>query len=960
MRLSIGLKLGFWLALLGAVSTALTGYYVYDQGRALLIHSSQEKLLTATQVQAHRFADVLGTISGDVMLIESLPIVKQIVDEPAKNDVQAVRKQQLAEVFAGMLESHPLYSQIRLISADNYGKELVRVDRTRGTATIVQGDALREKGHFPYVFETLRLSRGQFYVSEINLNQEQGSHLGFGKPTLRVATPVFDSSGKTFGVIVINVALENMFEMIRSDLPNGVDALLTNDQGDYLIHPDKSRTFGFDQGHRFTIQDDLAATSPIFEGKAEHIVLEAESNVLGHASLAAFVRVPYGTLADQRFVLLGLYMPVEDVLLETQILGLNVVKITVVFAFAATVIALLLARILAKPLNLMEKTIGQFVIGQPVAALPVERDDEIGSLAKRFQSMTNKLNEQVLELWASEEKLRAMFELSPLGMARNAMDGRYMEVNNALREMVGYTLEELNGMSYWDLTPPEYAEQEALQLESLRRTGRYGPYEKEYIHRTGQRIPIRLNGVMIVGSDGEKYIWSIVEDITQRKESEELIWKQANFDPLTGLPNRRMFHDRLEQEIKKSHRGGQGMALMFLDLDHFKEINDTLGHGMGDILLKEAAMRLSRCVRESDTVARLGGDEFTVILSELEDAGSVERVAQEMLRKLSEPYSLGAELAYVSVSIGVTLYPEDASDIDTLLKNADQAMYAAKKLGRNRCSYFTPSMQEAAQARMRMATDLRGALGQNQFKLHYQPIVDLASGAIHKAEALLRWQHPSLGLVSPDKFVPLAEETGMIADIGNWVFHEAALQVRQWRSYRPDFQVSINKSPAQFLGEGVRHSPWFDYLDELDLPGQSVVVEITEGLLLDASSEITDKLLEFRDAGMQVAIDDFGTGYSSLAYLKKFDIDYLKIDRAFVRNLAPNSDDMALCEAIIVMAHKLGIQVIAEGIETTAQRDLLRAAGCDYGQGYLFSKPIAAAEFENLLIATGVVDSSAA
>ena len=441
-----------------------------------------------------------------------------------------------------------------------------------------------------------------------------------------------------------------------------------------------------------------------------------------------------------------------------------------------------------------------------------------------------------------------------------------------------------------------------------------------------------------------------MSDITARKQAEETIQHQANFDPLTQLPNRRLLRDRMDQGIKMSNRSGLPLALMSIDLDNFKDVNDTLGHDMGDILLKDAAQRLSSCVRGADTVARMGGDEFTVIMGELDDPGSIERVAQGILHKLAQPFQLGNEVAYISASIGITIYPADATGINELLKNSDQAMYAAKHQGRNRFSYFTPAMQEAAQDRMRLANDLRGALADNQLRLHYQPIMELATGVIHKAEALIRWQHPQRGLVSPDKFIRIAEDTGMITDIGNWVFHEAALSAARWRaSHLPEFQISINVSPVQFSNEGIGHQAWLAYLHKLGLPGQSIVVEITEGLLLDAGTAVTDQLLAFRDAGIQVSLNDFGTGYSSLSYLKKFDIDYLKIDQSFVRNMTHGSDDLTLCEAIIVMAHKLGLKVIAEGVETEHQRDLLTAAGCDYGQGFLFSKAVPAEEFEALL-----------
>ncbi|HLF97715.1 MAG TPA: EAL domain-containing protein [Methylococcaceae bacterium] len=440
---------------------------------------------------------------------------------------------------------------------------------------------------------------------------------------------------------------------------------------------------------------------------------------------------------------------------------------------------------------------------------------------------------------------------------------------------------------------------------------------------------------------------ALFSDITQRKAAEEQLSRQANFDPLTGLPNRHMLYDRLEQEIKKSHRTHLPLGLMLLDLDHFKEVNDTLGHSMGDALLQEVAQRLSGCVRETDTVARLGGDEFAVILGEMDNPGNIERIAQDILQKLASPYALGNEVAYVSSSIGITLYPADASDLEHLLKNADQAMYAAKHAGRNRFSYFTLSMQEAAQTRLRLTNDLRTALAEQQFRLHYQPIVELESGAVHKAEALIRWNHPARGLVSPAEFIPLAEDTGLIVDIGDWVFRTAVQQVGQWRAtHHPAFQVGINKSPVQFKTPNGACPAWGAHLQTVGLPGESLVVEITEGLLMDATVTTSDNLLDLRDAGIQVAIDDFGTGYSSLAYLKKFHIDYLKIDQSFTRNLAPDSNDLALCEAIIVMAHKLGLKAIAEGVETEDQRDLLVAIGCDYAQGYLFAKPMPPENFD--------------
>ncbi len=552
-----------------------------------------------------------------------------------------------------------------------------------------------------------------------------------------------------------------------------------------------------------------------------------------------------------------------------------------------------------------------------------------------------------------ELRFRTMFEEAPMGIALiDSVNGQFKDVNPRFAEITGRSFEDIRHGHWADITHPDDVANEQALVASLATGDAPGlKTSKRLIRPDGSVVWIDMSIARIeTEAKARPLHLCMIEDVTEKKKSEALIWQQANFDPLTQLPNRRMFHDRLDQDIMKSRRDGQRIAILFIDLDHFKEVNDTLGHHQGDILLVDAARRIRSCVRQSDTVARLGGDEFTVILSELDEVSAVDKIANKILSVLQAPYQLGQEQAFVSASIGITLYPDDARDIDDLLKHADQAMYAAKGAGRNRFSYFTPALQVAALNRMRLTNDLRSALKGDQFRVYFQPIVHLASGKIHKAEALIRWQHPQRGLVSPLEFIPLAESSGLILDIGEWVFQESARWAKRWRGeHDPRFQVSVNQSPLEFQREGKGYEGWFEHLQQIGLEGQAVVVEITEGLLLDASSGVTDKLLALRDGGIQVALDDFGTGYSSLSYLKKFDIDYLKIDRSFTRNLAPDSSDMALSEAIIVMAHKLGLRVIAEGVETTAQRDLLREAGCDYGQGYLFARPMPGEEFDAML-----------
>lgn len=599
------------------------------------------------------------------------------------------------------------------------------------------------------------------------------------------------------------------------------------------------------------------------------------------------------------------------------------------------------------------------IIDREHYALRVDKtsSDELGHLTDGFNLMLSQIEYRDARLRQSDEALSQTQEAITLHDESQC----YQYVNPAFVALFGYHIEELVGQEFSlapdnpeDVLGPSRKEIFAIARES-------GSYRGEVRLQTksGQLLPISLHVSPIKDADGKLtgYV-SVSSDISEKKQAEEWMWRQANFDSVTALPNRHMFHSRLEHEVLNSERTGLSFALMFLDLDNFKEVNDSLGHDVGDLLLKEVAKRLEACVRTSDTVgrdgsvARLGGDEFTVILNNIQDAKYVDVAAQRILAKLAEPYQFGSDRVNISVSIGITICPEDASDAETLIKHADQTMYHAKAKGRNTYSYFTRAMQVAAEQRRQLTHDLRIAIEEEQFFVVYQPIVDLATNNMHKAEALLRWDHPERGIVSPVDFIPVAEDTGLIVDIGNWVFFNVADQIAKWRtSIDAHFQVSINKSPVQFSSKEKNHIAWFEYMKKLDIPGSSLVVEITEGLMLDANSDVSDTLLAFRDEGIQVAVDDFGTGYSSLSYLKKLDVDYIKIDQSFVQNLSIYSEDLVLCEAIIVMAHKLGLKVIAEGVETIEQRDLLFAVGCDYGQGYLFSKPISALDLERLCMA---------
>lgn len=675
----------------------------------------------------------------------------------------------------------------------------------------------------------------------------------------------------------------------------------------------------------------------------------------------------------------------------------------------------------------------------------------------------------------SENKLRGLFELSPLGIALTDMEGRHVEFNEAFRNICGYPSDELKGLDYWTLTPRKYEADEARQLESLDRTGRYGPYEKEYLRKDGRLVPLRLNGMLIAREDGQKYIWSIVEDIsdrkriemdlrvaacafeaqegimvtdahgvilkvnqtfikdtgytveevvgqtprlfksnhhdaafytamwesllrdgywqgeiwdrrkngeihpkwmtitavkgeagttthyvsthndiTERKLAEDEIKLLAFYDPLTGLPNRRLLLDRLHQALAASARSHKQGALFFIDLDNFKTLNDTLGHDKGDLLLQQVAQRLSACVREGDTVARLGGDEFVVMLENLsadinEAAAQLEAVGEKILADLNWTYLLNGHEYHGTSSIGVTLFGKQEKTVEALLKQADLAMYQAKAGGRNALRFFDPQMQTMVTARAALETDLRNAVREGQFLLYYQAQVD-TDGHLMGAEALVRWHHPQRGVVLPDDFIPLAEETGLILPLGLWVLETACAQLAAWSAQKAAayLTLAVNISVQQI------HQPDFveQVLAVLDYTGadpSKLQLELTESLFMEDVEDTIAKMTALKARGVGFALDDFGTGYSSLTYLKRLPLEKLKIDRSFVMDVLIDPNDAAIAKTIVALGQSLGLSVIAEGVETEAHRDFLARNGCHAYQGYLFSRPLPLAEFEQYL-----------
>ncbi|HCP79067.1 putative bifunctional diguanylate cyclase/phosphodiesterase [Marinobacter sp. UBA2498] len=552
---------------------------------------------------------------------------------------------------------------------------------------------------------------------------------------------------------------------------------------------------------------------------------------------------------------------------------------------------------------------------------------------------------------ASTSLMSLVYKHSSEAMVITDVNGVIITVNPAFSDITGYALDEVIGHRLSILSSGRHNENFYKAMwEALLKTGHWRG-EIWNRRKSGDEYVERLSIDTSYNDDGSvRCRVGVFSDITQKKRTEEVVWRQANYDHLTGLPNRKLMEERLKTGQARAARVDTRLAFIFLDLDAFKEVNDSLGHDMGDKVLRQVAHRLVRSVRESDTVARFGGDEFVIVMGGVVSDDMVQRTCQAVLHNLGKPYRLKDTVVYLSASAGVAVYPDHASNAEALMQNADLAMHEAKEAGRGQLRFYDPDMQYAARERRRLSKDLLVALDNKELVLYYQPVVDLKTHRLVKAEALIRWKHPEKGFVSPDQFIPFAEDSGMIIAIGEWVFRTAADQLLDWhRRGFTQLQVGLNVSPVQFCEEGLNATEWITYLAKRGLPGSAIVVELTERMLIDAYNGTSEKLLAFRHAGIQVALDDFGTGYSSLAYLRKLDIDLLKIDQSFVRNLSSHVEDLALCEAIVVMAHKLGLKVIAEGVETADQRDLLADIGCDYGQGYLFSRPIPADEFTELL-----------
>lgn len=649
----------------------------------------------------------------------------------------------------------------------------------------------------------------------------------------------------------------------------------------------------------------------------------------------------------------------EFIILE-ELFNNTLIKISIVSLLLFLLFIAFVIKYLGLPLGNLSRQID--LIGEGTQTEIKKNRNEIITIAE-FEKVYTSLNDYHKQLYLSEKDLRdsesrnrTVLETVPDAIITLNSEFTILSVNSAAEALYGYKKHLLINTAIDSLFSEDSIDKFHHAIVNFYFNSKYSNDEskQQFLgkHKSGYTFKIQCSLTSIILS-GENSFLFIAKDITERKEYESRLTKLANFDSLTGLSNRALFHDRLEHAISQAKRNNKRLGLLFIDLDRFKPINDTYGHQVGDLLLTTAAKRITRCIREGDTVSRLSGDEFTIIIEGIDHEEDSAIIAKNILAALRRPYNLNGNELFITASIGITSYPEDDDNITNLIKNADTAMYRAKELGGDKYQYFTMDLNYRAEERLTLENKLRFAIDKNLFTLNYQPKININNNTISGIEALIRFNDSELGNIPPISFIPILEETGLIHRAGEWVIRTACSQYMAWHNAGfPDLRLAINLSAYQFKEDGLVDMI-FNIINETKINPKNLEFEITESLLVENIEKTTKALYRLHERGIKISIDDFGTGYSSLAYLKKFPIDILKIDRSFVNDITTDNDDAIIVETIIAMARSLKLEITAEGVETREQLDFLSSRKCDEIQGYLFSRPLTSEQLVDFVDSEG-------
>jgi diguanylate cyclase (GGDEF)-like protein/PAS domain S-box-containing protein len=783
------------------------------------------------------------------------------------------------------------------------------------------------------------------------------SFKGNNRPVIIFTAPILTEEGQVAAV------LSGCLDLLKDNFLGHLTTVTLGETG-YLFLYNQERTLIFHPKPERILQQDVPlGANKMFDRALEGFEGTDETiTSWGLHSLSSFKRVPITNW------ILAANRPVVEAYAPIRVAKRNFLLVLGVMLLITATTTWLLMRHLTTPLVDLTQQVLEYPTTEPAREITTSTRDEIRVLAETFNQLFSRLSEKEQALKKQINFLQVLIDVMPNPVFFKDMAGRYQGCNKAFEDYVGITKENLKGKSVFEIAPPGLARTyHKADIDLLNQgAGKTQNYELSVTWQDGTQRQIIFYKATFCNPDGNLAgLVGTMLDITDRKKAEARLLEQeshlkflSDYDPLTRLPNRNLFADRLQHTLAKAKQSGKNVALLLLDLDRFKTINDSLGHDAGNNILCQVAERLKTQVRESDTLARLGGDEFAMILEDVEESNSVLMEGQKILERLSGILVVEGNQLYLSASIGISLFPNDGDTPETLIKCAEVAMYRAKDQGRNNYQFYRPEMNERSKELLLLAGSLRQALSQKQFSLHYQPQIDIRSGQVVGAEALIRWHHPSLGMVSPGDFIPLAEATGLIVPLGDWVLRTACEKNKAWNdaAKRP-IRISVNISALQF-----REPEFIDKVDQIlaetGIDPSLLEMEITESVIMDDVDAAIMTLTDLKVRNINLALDDFGTGYSSLNYLQKFPLTHLKIDRSFVMDVCSSEQSAEIVSSIIALAQNMKIQVIAEGVETEEQMDFLRGKGCDEAQGFLISRPIPPEQMEQIFLGLAATETA--